>query len=52
MSLHTGAEGFDELLDGGLPSGGLVEIFGEKAVGKSILCFQIAYSVHQEKMYW
>jgi hypothetical protein len=49
MSLHTGAEGFDELLDGGLPSGGLVEIFGEKAVGKSILCFQIAYSVASTK---
>jgi len=46
---HTGAAGFDQLLDGGLPSGGLVEIFGEKAVGKSILCFQIAYSVASAK---
>src|SRR5579875_529767 len=32
-----------------LPSGGLVEIFGEKAVGKSILCFQVAYSVASKK---
>ncbi|MEM0117718.1 MAG: ATPase domain-containing protein [Conexivisphaerales archaeon] len=42
--LQTGASGLDELLDGGLPDGGLVEIFGEKAVGKSILCYQIALS--------
>lgn len=42
--ISTGIDGFDQLLQGGLPSGGLVEIFGEKAVGKSILCLQVAFS--------
>ena len=32
------------MLDGGLPGSGLIEIFGERAVGKSVLCLQAAFA--------
>ncbi|MGQ9780763.1 MAG: ATPase domain-containing protein [Nitrososphaeria archaeon] len=41
--VETGLEPLDVLLGGGLPRGALVQVFGEKAVGKSILVSQIAY---------
>ncbi len=41
--VRTGLEQLDALLGGGLPRGALVQVFGEKAVGKSILVSQIAY---------
>ncbi len=40
--LPTGAAGLDEMLGGGLPTSGLIELFGEKATGKSVLCLQTA----------
>ena len=41
--IETGLEAFDKILGGGLPKGVLVQVFGEKAVGKSIFSSQIAY---------
>jgi RecA/RadA recombinase len=40
--LHTECRALDLLTDGGLPTGTITQIFGEKALGKSILCFQAA----------
>jgi hypothetical protein len=40
--LPTGCRALDILTDGGLPTGTITQIFGEKALGKSILCFQAA----------
>lgn len=40
--LSTGCSKMDDLLHGGLPSMGIVEIFGESGTGKSQLCMQIA----------
>ena len=41
--IKTGLESLDDILGGGLPKGALIQIFGEKAVGKSILSSQLAY---------
>ena len=42
--LQTGCHALDLLTDGGLPTGTITQIFGEKALGKSILSLQAAYS--------
>jgi hypothetical protein len=40
--LRTGCFAVDSLTDGGLPTGTITQIFGEKALGKSIMSFQAA----------
>ncbi len=40
--LPTLCKPLDLLTDGGLPTGTITQVFGEKALGKSILCFQAA----------
>lgn len=40
--LPTHCKALDALTDGGLPTGTITQVFGEKALGKSILCFQAA----------
>jgi hypothetical protein len=42
--IQTGCHALDLLTDGGLPTGTITQIFGEKALGKSILSLQAAYS--------
>jgi len=42
--LPTGCKAVDELLDGGLATGTITQVFGEKALGKSIFCYQAACS--------
>jgi hypothetical protein len=43
-AMPTGIAGLDIMLDGGLPGSGLVEVFGERAVGKSVLSLQCAFA--------
>ena len=43
--LPTRCRAVDTLLDGGLATGTITQVFGEKALGKSILSFQSACSV-------
>ncbi len=43
--LATGCSAVDALTDGGLATGTVTQIFGEKALGKSIISFQAACSV-------
>ncbi len=43
--LATGCSAVDSLTDGGLAAGTVTQIFGEKALGKSIISFQAACSV-------
>jgi RecA/RadA recombinase len=40
--IQTGCVAVDTLTDGGLPTGTITQIFGEKALGKSIISFQAA----------
>jgi len=40
--MSLGVEAFDAMLGGGLPTASLVQIFGLKALGKSIMCLQAA----------
>ena len=40
--LPTACKALDLLTDGGLPTGTITQIFGEKALGKSIVSFQAA----------
>jgi hypothetical protein len=40
--LPTQCAAFDSLTGGGLPTGTISQVFGAKALGKSILCFQAA----------
>jgi RecA/RadA recombinase len=40
--LPTHCSALDELTGGGLPTGTISQVFGAKALGKSILCFQAA----------
>lgn len=42
--IQTGAKALDIMTDGGLSTGTITQIFGEKALGKSILSLQAAYS--------
>ena len=42
--IQTGCNALDLLTNGGLPTGTITQIFGEKALGKSILSLQAAYS--------
>lgn len=42
--IPTQCEAVDELLDGGLPTGTITQLFGEKALGKSIFSHQAACS--------
>lgn len=42
--IPTGCKAVDELLDGGLVTGTITQIFGEKALGKSIFSHQVACS--------
>ncbi len=44
-----GAKALDTLTDGGLATGTITQIFGEKALGKSILSLQAAYSAVAER---
>ena len=43
--IPTGCKAVDDLLDGGLAAGTITQIFGEKALGKSIFSHQAACSV-------
>ncbi|MDG6988048.1 MAG: hypothetical protein JRN21_01845 [Nitrososphaerota archaeon] len=43
--IKTGCAAVDGLTDGGLATGTITQIFGEKALGKSIISFQAACSV-------
>jgi RecA/RadA recombinase len=45
--IPTGCKALDVLTDGGLSTGTITQIFGEKALGKSILSLQAAYSTVQ-----
>jgi RecA/RadA recombinase len=42
--IATGCRALDELTDGGLPTGTITQIFGEKALGKSILSLQAGFA--------
>jgi RecA/RadA recombinase len=42
--LATGCKAVDDLLDGGLATGTITQLFGEKALGKSIFSHQVACS--------
>jgi RecA/RadA recombinase len=42
--IETKCAALDALTDGGLSTGTITQIFGEKALGKSLLSFQAAYS--------
>jgi RecA/RadA recombinase len=42
--IQTHCKAIDSLTDGGLPTGTITQIFGEKALGKSIISFQTACS--------
>jgi hypothetical protein len=42
--LATRCKALDALSDGGLPTGTITQVFGEKALGKSILSLQTAFS--------
>jgi len=42
--IPTGCRAVDELLDGGLAAGTITQVFGEKALGKSIFSYQAACS--------
>jgi RecA/RadA recombinase len=42
--IETGCKALDMLTDGGLPTGTITQIFGEKALGKSILSLQAGYA--------
>jgi len=42
--IPTGCRAVDELLDGGLATGTITQLFGEKALGKSIFSHQVACS--------
>jgi hypothetical protein len=44
-NLPTQCKALDSLTDGGLPTGTISQVFGEKALGKSIFCFQAACAV-------
>ncbi len=46
--LKTGCRAVDELTDGGLATGTITQVFGEKALGKSIFSFQAACSAVSE----
>lgn len=41
--VSTGLPKLDELLMGGLPVGTMIQVFGMKGVGKSLLAFQLAF---------
>ncbi len=43
--IPTACKSVDELLDGGLATGTITQVFGEKALGKSIFAYQTACSV-------
>src|SRR5262252_5873315 len=42
--IETGCKVLDTLTDGGLPTGTITQVFGEKALGKSILSLQAGFS--------
>ncbi len=42
--IPTGCQAVDDLLDGGLATGTITQLFGEKALGKSIFSHQVACS--------
>jgi RecA/RadA recombinase len=42
--IATGCKALDALTDGGLPTGTITQIFGEKALGKSILSLQAGFA--------
>lgn len=46
--IRTHCKAIDTLTDGGLPTGTITQIFGEKALGKSIISFQTACSAVAE----
>ncbi len=43
--IRTHCKSLDSLTDGGFATGTITELFGEKALGKSLLSFQAAYAV-------
>ncbi|MEM1619518.1 MAG: KaiC domain-containing protein [Fervidicoccaceae archaeon] len=42
--LRTGVEGFDELIEGGIPRGFFVAIVGEPGSGKTVFCIHFAWA--------
>ena len=46
--IQTGCKAIDTLMHGGLATGTITQIFGEKALGKSILSLQAACSAVAE----
>jgi RecA/RadA recombinase len=42
--IHTGCKALDLLSDGGLATGTITQVFGEKALGKSLISLQAAFS--------
>lgn len=46
--LRTGIEALDVLLDGGLPRGRLVELFGPPGSGKTTLALRLCAAVHRQ----
>lgn len=42
IQLSTGSKSLDKLLDGGIETGSITEIFGEFRTGKTQLCHQLA----------
>jgi len=46
--IPSGLAEFDEILNGGFPTGSIVELCGESAVGKTHLCMVIALNAVQE----
>ncbi len=45
----TGSRALDEILGGGVETGGITEIYGRYGVGKTQLCFQLAVNVQLDK---
>ena len=43
--IGTGCESIDEILHGGVPVNGIVELFGKSGVGKTQFCIQLSLMV-------
>jgi circadian clock protein KaiC len=43
MFVPTGIKGFDDLIEGGLPRGGVIEVMGPTGTGKTIFALQYLY---------
>lgn len=41
--IHSGIEGLDEMMNGGIPQGNLVVLSGDPGSGKTVLCWEFIY---------